>query len=453
MSILTILFAIAGLALAFFKPKWGIFSIILFYTIRPFVSEFIPEVKVFSDGILLGGLLYVLVAYRKRLKDLFKFHLFEYAFFTFLLIGSVSALITGVSPVAIIFQLRAFLLGYLVYFIAKRIDFTRQDFKTFLFILFWWAIVFTIHGFIEKLSLRQLLLPENWRLMELSETNKIRIYGILGNPNVLGLFMMIVFFLTYFYREYLKNIPAKMIWVGLVLFETIFILTFSRGATIGIIVFLIIYIAYKRDFSFVKNMLILTAASLILSFAVVQATDLIDYPVTEESDESKKERNKKNNEAVSRFKDAFSDENVNMSSQDGRVFYILKGFEIFKEHPIIGTGFATYGDSATQTFSSPIYKHYGIENSIFYSDNQYIQIIVGTGALGVITFAVFLLSLTYFVWKKRKETPLFPLLFFFLAGFYVHGFYYNIWENYVYVLFFYFILALHEIWVKDKQYS
>ena len=125
-------------------------------------------------------------------------------------------------------------------------------------------------------------------------------------------------------------------------------------------------------------------------------------------------------------------------------FILTKGFTIFKEHPISGTGFATYGDTATQSYISPLYKQYGIENTLFYTDNQYIQIIVETGTLGVIAFAVFLLSLLHHCWKIRKDNFFFPIISFFILGLCIHGFYYNIWENYLFAFFFYFLFGLSQ---------
>jgi putative inorganic carbon (hco3(-)) transporter len=440
MLILTVIILLLGLGISIVKPKWAILSVLLFYTLRPFLSEFVPEVKFFGDIVIIGCFVRVFFDYRIKIKELFSFHLFEYAFFAFLAIGSISAYLSGVSPVAIVFQVRAFSIGYLLYFIVKRLSFTKKDLISFFHFLFWWTVAICIHGLVEKLTQRQLLLPENWRIADLSPTNRIRIYGIFGNPNVLSLYVMFVFFLTYFYREYLIKIPKKFIWTGLGLFGATFLLTYSRGTTIGILVFILFYLFKNRSRSFLKHIILIFASSFIFSFIVVQTTNWIDFPIKAATSH----HNGKKEDGVSRFKNAFSSENMSLSSEDGRLFYIKKGLVIFKDHPIIGTGFGTYGDSSTQSYLSPIYKKYGIENTLFYTDNQYIQIIVETGIIGVLAFAIFLLSLLHYTWKSRKRTVYFPILSFFLLGFCVHGFYYNIWESYIFVLFFYFVFALHD---------
>jgi hypothetical protein len=46
------------------------------------------------------------------------------------------------------------------------------------------SLAASIHELIEKLSMRQLLLPEEWRYKMLSATNFVRIYGLPGNSSI-----------------------------------------------------------------------------------------------------------------------------------------------------------------------------------------------------------------------------------------------------------------------------
>jgi putative inorganic carbon (HCO3(-)) transporter len=76
-----------------------------------------------------------------------------------------------------------------------------------------------------------------------------------------------------------------------------------------------------------------------------------------------------------------------------------------------------------------------------YSDNQYIQIIVQTGTLGVISFATFLLGMFYYIWKQRKVIPAATPLIAILFGGSVAGLFYNIWEDKTFTLYFYILLG------------
>ena len=87
------------------------------------------------------------------------------------------------------------------------------------------------------------------------------------------------------------------------------------------------------------------------------------------------------------------------------------------DYPIIGTGFGTYGDSASLSYQSPIYEKYRITTEI-YSDNQYIQIITQTGTLR----CYFICS--FYSWhgrspleKERELSFAIPLIALLVGGF------------------------------------
>ena len=71
MTLWTILFAILGFGIAIARPKWSIFILLLFYTVRPFLLVIIPDIKIFGDAIILGCLLHVIYINKSTLKKLF----------------------------------------------------------------------------------------------------------------------------------------------------------------------------------------------------------------------------------------------------------------------------------------------------------------------------------------------------------------------------------------------
>jgi O-antigen ligase len=382
----------------------------------------------------------VVVNSRKQWRELFSFHFFEWAFFFFCFIGAVSAYLTGVSLGAIIFQLRAFIITYLLFYSVKRLQITKEEVRSFLWTTFVVAIIICLHGLVEKLSLRSWLLPEAWASLPLSATNKIRIYGLIGNPNVLAIYLSFVLFLGYYLRNF---VAGKMRWlmnVSLILFFGVFLFTFSRGTWIAVIFGLAIYLVLTKNWRLIKHAAFaLITAILFIYFPVNIAVDLIEDSAFATEKERQKEESRAN--LGSRLSETFDEDILDLSKSTGRLFFITKGFEVFADHPIIGTGFGTYGDSATKSYSSPIYEKYGIERD-FYSDNQYIQIIVQTGAIGVLAFAAFIIGMLLYLWKARKETALAPVLLVVLAATIPACMFYNIWENKTFTLYFFTLLGV-----------
>ncbi|ELK47531.1 O-antigen ligase family protein [Halobacillus sp. BAB-2008] len=197
-----------------------------------------------------------------------------------------------------------------------------------------------------------------------------------------------------------------------------------------------------KSWKFLKTLALTLAAGIVLiAVPVSYATSFIE---DSNFGQEKKAKQSVYDDSEGSFRDrigsTFDKETREQSGQSGRIWIVKQGFEIFLDHPVIGTGFATYGDGATLSYGSPIYDDYGIERE-FYSDNQYIQIITGTGAVGVILFAVFLLNMLYEIWKRRKETILAPFLFAVLLAAFAAGMVYNIWEGDSFTIFYFALLG------------
>lgn len=435
---------------AFIMPKHALFALLIYFPTRPFLIEINPSLKLVGDLIILAAFARVVFTALKNgnWKSLFTFQIFEWAFIAFCVIGAFSAYLTGVSIGAIVFQLRAFLITYILYYVGKRLEINREDVIKFLWTTFIMAIVLCLHGLVEKMSLRSYLMPADWVARSLSHNNRVRIYGLIDNPNVLAVYLSIAFMLSLYLRQLVSSNKGKwIINIGMILMLGVITLTYSRGTWIGFAVAFVAYIVLTRNWRQTLRIVVAGIIAVVLvNIPVTQATNYFknagvgegisrtltpdegEEPVDEPSDEER------------RIKDTFEESTIELSKTTGRLFIVNKGFEIFKDHPIIGTGFATFGDSAAKGYSSPIYDDYGIEHNI-YSDNQYIQIIVQTGAVGVILFAVFLVGMLFLLWKRREETPLALPVLVALLGVYVCGILYNIWEDKTFTTYFFLMLA------------
>jgi len=439
-------FIIAVIILAIFlytfmKYKEGLLLLFVYFPLRPTLIELNPSLKVIGDLMILALLLRVAFMYRREWKSLFRFQVFEVAFFIFLLIGAISAyVVSDVQVSAIIFQIRAFLLMYFVFYIVKRIEVTKEDLIRLCWTVLVMVLLIGLHGIIEKISLRTLLLPEAWVEMPLSSVNRIRIYGLLGNPNSLALFMSFsIIFLLYLREQISHRLIVNLV---LLLSFSILVMTYSRGTWLAFIFSASLYVLISRKWKAAATVMVFTLLSIVLiTMPVNYASEKMESTdFGTEQREVQKKYDQSDGKASDRITGTFDETTLEGSKTSGRLYIVKKGFEIFQDHPVIGTGFGTYGDSATLSYGSPVYEDYEISLR-FYSDNQYIQIIVQTGTLGVILFALFLLSMLYYLIKNRKDLPNYPLLVSVLLGIFAISLVYNSWESYILTMFFYALLG------------
>lgn len=435
-------------AVAWLKPKLLLPLLIIYFPLRPFLLEINEGLQLAGDiGIiaLVARVVFEAIK-RKDYKSIIKLQWYEWAYILFCVVGAISAFTTGVTLVAIVFQLRKFLIMYLLYYGVKRLSWDKQEMLKLLELIVGVAVLLIVHGLIEKLSQRQWLLPEAWSEQFLSPANAERIYGLIGNPNSMGLFMFVSIVATFVLLRVTRN---KLWYIPLVLSFGTLLLTFSRGSWIGIVVAGIAYLIIVRNKQLFKQVVIVGIAGYLLVFLPISS---VDQAIEASSDGSTQTQNKGDEDEGSslggRFSSSFDEEIVSRSSNTGRIFYMKKGFKIFADYPILGTGFGTFGDSAALVYSSPIYDNYGLGNLYeyrgggFYSDNQYIQIIVQTGLIGTVIFAVFLLNMVYRIWKMRqthRKIANVALLFWLFVC--IVAVVYNIWENMVFPMFFFALIA------------
>lgn len=430
-------------AYSFFNPKNGILMLFVYIPIRVFVIEYNPGLSFVTDALIFGALFKVFWMNRHSLSNLLKFKIYEYAFFAFLAIGAIAALITGISIVSIIQQLRSFTIFYLVYYIVYRLEINRKDLVNLIWIFVWTSILILIQAMAEKLSIRNFFLPESWQAMALSAKNRVRIYGMLGNPNVLGIYLMFAFVLFYTAKKKLSEFNPRHMDILNVLIAGILILTYSRGTWGGFLIAAIAFVLLTRKWIIGLDFVKYLAFALLF---VVMPLNLLTNFIESTEIGSEKVNNIQQFDVggesgfTDRIGSTFSEETVTGSQSSGRIYIVKKGFEVFSDYPIIGTGFATFGDSTTLSKSSPLYRMYDIGHN-FYSDNQYIQIIVQTGILGVLAFATFLLSILWRFVKKHKESYLYVLTVSILLGGYFMGLVYNLWESDIFTLSFFALLA------------
>lgn len=431
---------------AVLNKQLGLLMLLIYVPIRPFLITVNPGYKIIGDLIIFALLLRTVYDYRKNIKGLFSFNIFEYGFIAFIIIGAISAFITGVSMSAIIFQLRAYILFYFIFYIVKRMDINKEAIYKFKLITFILAVIISLQGIIEKITDKTQLMPIEWRARSLSPTNHMRVYGLLNGPNELSLFLVIAFFISLSLLAVIGRKYKVYIYVGLVLIGTTFLLTYSRGTVLCLGVFAVAYLIFYRNIRKVIPVILIAIFSFGLYYGVNQSVGLYKNLVTNDGTGNVSHEEPPD---IDRYKNAFSEDTIQLSRVSGRLMYAKKALEVYGDHLIMGTGFATYGSAATLTYSSPIYDDYDIAID-FYSDNQYSLIIAETGTLGLIAILIVALTIGIFLWNIRKEYHFAPLLWFMFIAIIVGGLVYNILENDSFMFFFFTILGVAYKYRKEE---
>lgn len=99
----------------------------------------------------------------------------------------------------------------------------------------------------------------------------------------------------------------------------------------------------------------------------------------------------------SRVEALFNGEYWFNASIDGRIWSLKNSLHILKQYPILGTGPGTYGGRFAEIYSSPVY-FLGMQNgyvALLTTDNQYLAILVQLGILGFLFFAGFWLAIMF----------------------------------------------------------
>ncbi len=428
---------------AFFKPFQSLVVLIPYVIFRSLFTEFNTGMKLIGDLITIIVFFRILLLNLKQWKTWFYFKKFEWCFFIFLIFGAVIGYFNGVSISAIIFQVRTFLIMYLLYYILSRSKLPKNFFVKLSWVTVFSGYALFIQGVVEKISLRRMWMPDAWSDKVLSSTNFVRIYGLVNNPNSLALVMFFAICAVFFLRWAYKEGQFKVILIiSQIAFMGLLILTLSRGTWISSFIFVLFFMLISRNWKVLKQISITVIASLILVYAPVN----LGVMLVQNSDLGESNIDAPSGGLLNRFSETVASDTIELMNQSGRLFYIKKGFEVLKDYPVTGAGFGTFGGSATLSYDSPIYEKYEIRSDIyggknFYSDNQYIQVIAETGAVGVLLFAGFLLFMVWLFWKERSNTfGKYMFALWFATG--VAGFVYNIWELKVYTMFFFMLMGI-----------
>lgn len=415
--------------------------LVIFITYREMLSYFIsPKVKVIPDIMVLALLLLYIVKSKFRIK----LNLVDIFYGLFLVIAFISTvLINNVGIKPYIIEARSIFVYYIIYFMLRDTKLSEGFYKVFARTIIYNTMIITILSFIEKITNKEVLFPAAWAKSITYIDNFLRVYGTFNNPNTFGAYLLFATIIIFYLQRVLLIKVNRSFYVFSIVAV---ILTASRSSMLALGAFIFVAALTTDAKTVIKSFSINIAISIAIVFGI--NTISVHYSTIISTINSKtkvKVSSNLQNSAVDRFIELSNPAIISKSKTDGRVFSIMKGIEIFKESPILGTGFGTYGDAASLIITPKQYEKYEISEG-FYADNEYIKVLVETGAVGALAYGLFLIAiiLNY----KHNRLKLISCL---ILGFL--GMFYNIFEVQILSFLFWIVLTLPDEGKKRRVYD
>jgi O-antigen ligase len=279
-----------------------------------------------------------------------KSHLYYLFFLLVLLLSGVFAAVRGINPQLIFLGWLLFLQFGFVYILSS--SFSENILGRLIYLFLPMSLV----------SLYQLFSGFKTSRLWVSsfETGlSTRVFGYLSSPNVLGIITAIITVMALSF--FLKTKKIHYIVICAINLVVLFG-TFSRSAWLGFILGFSLLLIVK-NFKFIY-------------FTPLMLLALISGKVR------------------TRLFVLFKPEYLLDASLDGRLWSLDNGLYIFSKYPILGTGAGTYGGQLALQYTSPIYLE-GIQNgytALYFTDNQFLEILVQSGLIGFSAFCLFLIA-------------------------------------------------------------
>lgn len=252
-----------------------------------------------------------------------------------------------------------------------------------------------------------------WMDEEMFSDIKMRIYSTLGNPNVLGEYILLVLPVAIGLMWTGKGLLPKLTYAGItgVLFLAL-ILTFSRGCWVGLMVAAAVFVTFAAGKLWGLALIALPVVPAILPESIINRFT-----------------------SIGDMKD---------SSTSYRVYIWMGTLAMIRDFWISGIGMGTEAFTAVY----PFYSYNGIVAP--HSHNLFLQILVESGILGIVVFGIILCfflkrMMVGYQWGGGKGKTLSTLICAISAGvcgFLVQGLFDNCFYNYRVLLVFWQVIGL-----------
>ncbi|MBR0242646.1 O-antigen ligase family protein [Candidatus Saccharibacteria bacterium] len=382
---------------------------VVFVCFRDIIALYTTEyIKIIPDIMIFMLFIFVIVKNYKNLK----ISKGDKIVFSILILGTLISILNQVNLTNIIFQLRSISIIYILYFSTKNLG-VEIKYKKIVYTFCAITIFLTLFSIIEIISEKELLFPEVWKNNIVYSTYIKRAYSLLNNPNTYAAFAIITYIMIDLRDK--KNNFEKVLTVIMFLIALIAVgISASRSGAIAFVIYLIyrFLTSFKNKSKNTKILLAGTASLIIIISSIFVSKSLSDANAHSDHQELPFF-----NRVVV---DVFSGKAFNNNVVDGRIYKINKALELFQDKPLAGFGLGTFGSSGSMRTELPHYQKYEITKD-FYSDNEYIVILVETGIIGIVMFSLFVSSFIKENIKSRGLVPIMIVLAFL-------GLFYNIIE-------------------------
>lgn len=411
----------------------------IFIPIRSPLAELTTSaVKAVPDLLIVALFVSYLIATRFR----FRLLVHDWIFIAFALVAFVSTCaVNGYSIMRYVYQLRAIALFYVLYFVLRDVRLDKKQWIRIVQTLQAMSAVLLVFAAIEKVSFKLIAFSFDVAAGIYSADNYARVYSLFYNPNTYGAFLVFVLFLSVVKHRYWGDKTHPAIYAILV---AQLYLSMSRSSfmilVLGLILLIVLEIKEKNLRANIKRYAVNVVACLLCTVIISSAF----------SAGNRWFYNKYLTDTEGKYALLLESMQYSMSNRFGelgkaymydnshnlRIFFFQTGLKIWDENKVLGTGFGTFGTSASLNYGSPLYEKYGLADD-FYADDEYITVLVETGAIGAALFGCFLLSI---LWYYRKN----PIKIFFCIAFGWFGIFFNIFEIQIAAMLFWTSLSIDE---------
>ncbi len=325
------------------------FGVVAFFPwINYLVRKFnLPFSNSWDDAFVFLVFIISLVVGAKNIKKLFSNPTFLFGLL-FLSVTLFSFYFNNYFLVAYIHEARLFFEPFLIFVALMLIEPEKKEVHFFLksiIVSYSFLALYGLYQYVKKVPT-----PPQWVDKDLEKSFiKTRAFSIVGSPNVLGAHLEIALPLPFIYIIKEKSTIKKVLWsVLFLIMGGGLLVTFARAAWLS------------SAFSLFTSALWLSP---LLGFGFIVVAGLLVATVSP---------------LRIRILSLFSSLYIQKSSQDrGRIFRWKYGILNASDHPLLGSGFGTYGGSASQRYG------FFAGQSM---DSVYIKTLAETGWLGILSF-------------------------------------------------------------------
>ena len=424
------------------KLRCAAYYLVLFLCVflpvrSPIADVTTAVVKAVPDVLIVLLLLWYLA--ERRCLELLPQDLF---FLGFLLTAFVSTcLVNHYTVFRYVYQVRSIGVMYILYYVLRDVKLTREQLIRVVQTLQGMAAVLLVFGCIEKVSMKTAAFSWDIALSIYAPDNYARVYSLFYNPNTFGAFLAFTLFLSAAKSRFWND--RTPVWVYAVLVTGLYMSMSRSSAMIAVLGLLILLTFDLKNHTLKKNALrygktavVCVVCAAVISTAATAAGDrYYDEVLSQNPDYAWLVEMKTGLSMKDRFGE-LGEAYMYSGVKNLRIFFFQTGLRVYRDYPVIGTGFGTFGTSASLNYGSPLYETYGLMDG-FYADDQYITILVETGTIGTILFAGFLLSI---LWRYRRS----PFQLFCCVAFGWFGIFFTIFEIQIAAMLFWLCLSIDE---------